>query len=66
MEAFLAGMVELHLGDCLEVLKTLPENSIDSCVCDPPYHLISASRNGSRRVNVGKPGNPYAGGGARV
>ena len=41
MEAFLAGMVELHCGDCLEVLKTLPDNSIDSCVCDPPYHLTS-------------------------
>jgi site-specific DNA-methyltransferase (adenine-specific) len=26
-------------GDCLEVLKTLEENSIDSVVCDPPYEL---------------------------
>jgi len=30
------NMVELHLGDCLEVLKTLPANSIDSIVTDPP------------------------------
>jgi hypothetical protein len=30
---------ELHLGDCLEVLKTLPDNSVDSCVTDPPYGL---------------------------
>lgn len=29
----------LHLGDCLETLKTLPDNSIDSVVCDPPYGL---------------------------
>lgn len=28
----------LH-GDCLEVLKTLPDNSIDSIVTDPPYGL---------------------------
>lgn len=25
----------------LEVLKTLPENSIDTCITDPPYHLTS-------------------------
>jgi site-specific DNA-methyltransferase (adenine-specific) len=26
-------------GDCLEVMKTLPENSVDSIVTDPPYEL---------------------------
>jgi len=31
--------VELHLGDCLEVLATMPENSIDTCITDPPYEL---------------------------
>lgn len=39
--AFLDGRVELHAGSCLDVLPTLAENSIDSCVCDPPYHLTS-------------------------
>lgn len=29
----------LHLGDCREVLKTLPANSIDAVVTDPPYGL---------------------------
>lgn len=29
----------LHLGDCLDVLKTLPDNSVDSIVTDPPYEL---------------------------
>lgn len=29
----------LHLGDCLEVMKTMPENSVDAIVCDPPYGL---------------------------
>lgn len=28
--------VNLHHGDCLEVLRTLPDNSIDSLVTDPP------------------------------
>lgn len=27
----------LHLGDCQEVLKTLPEGSINCCVTSPPY-----------------------------
>lgn len=30
---------ELHLGDCLDTLKTLPDNSVDSIVTDPPYGL---------------------------
>lgn len=29
----------LHQGDCQQVLKTLPENSIDAIVTDPPYGL---------------------------
>ena len=29
----------LHHGDCLDVIRTLPENSIDSIVTDPPYGL---------------------------
>lgn len=29
----------LHLGDCLQVLRTIPANSVDSIVTDPPYGL---------------------------
>lgn len=29
----------LYLGDCLNILCTLPENSVDSIVTDPPYGL---------------------------
>ena len=42
--------VTLYEGDCLKVLPTLPENSIDGVVCDPPYHLTQVSRGGSPRV----------------
>jgi DNA modification methylase len=31
--------MKLLLGDCLEVLKPLPENSVDAVVTDPPYGL---------------------------
>ncbi len=40
-EPLAEGKVSLHCGDCLDVLKTLDENSIDACVTDPPYHLTS-------------------------
>lgn len=40
-ETFLNGKVDLHCGDMAVVLATLNENSIDSCVTDPPYHLVS-------------------------
>ena len=29
----------LHLGDCLKTLRTIPDNSVDSIVTDPPYGL---------------------------
>lgn len=32
-------MYNILQGDCIEVLKTLPENSVDSIVTDPPYGL---------------------------
>ena len=41
MSQFLDGKVTLYAGDCLDVLDTLDENSVDSVVCDPPYHLTS-------------------------
>jgi DNA modification methylase len=31
--------VTLHHGDCLDVLRELPNNSIDAVVTDPPYGL---------------------------
>lgn len=30
---------QLIQGDCLEILRTIPDNSIDFCFADPPYNL---------------------------
>ena len=30
-------MIELYKGDCLEVMKTIEDNSIDAIITDPPY-----------------------------
>ena len=41
MESFLSDRIKLYSGNCLSVLDGMEENSLDSCVCDPPYHLTS-------------------------
>ena len=30
-------MIDLHLGDCLEVMKLIPDKSVDAIICDLPY-----------------------------
>lgn len=30
-------MIDLRLGDCLKVMATLPDASVDLILCDPPY-----------------------------
>lgn len=35
--------VTLHLGDCLDVLATLPDSSVDAVVTDPPYGLANTT-----------------------
>lgn len=32
-------MIQLYQGDCLEVMRTLPDGCMDSVVTDPPYGL---------------------------
>ncbi len=39
VETFLDGRVELHGGDCFDVLPLLQDASIDACVTDGPYHM---------------------------
>ena len=34
-----AGGVTLYAGDCIEVMRQMPENSVDAIVTDPPYGL---------------------------
>lgn len=35
---------QLYLGDCIDVMKSLPSNFVHSIVCDPPYGLSSHSQ----------------------
>lgn len=38
-ETFAESDIRLICGDCLETMRTLPDNSVDSVVTDPPYGL---------------------------
>lgn len=29
--------IELHLGDCLDVMREMPDGSVDAVITDPPY-----------------------------
>lgn len=38
-------MIDLRQGDCLELMKDIPDKSIDLIVTDPPYKTISGGHN---------------------
>ena len=35
--------VDLHLGDCLEVMRTMPDKSVDAIITDLPYGTTACS-----------------------
>ena len=49
-------MFSLYHGSCLEILKSLPENSVDMIFADPPYNLSNGgfSVHSGRQVSVHK------------
>ena len=44
--------VRLLQGDCRDVLKTLPDASVDSIVTDPPYELTTGKKGGTGTASV--------------
>lgn len=53
----LTDTISLYNSDCLQVLKSLPDNSIDSIVTDPPYGLTENKKGGTgvKSVNLDSP-----------
>ena len=44
--------MELYNGDCLEILKTIPDKSVNLVLTDPPYNVgVETQKNGKRSVN---------------
>ena len=33
--------VQLHLGDCLDVMRSMPDKSVDAVITDPPYYRVA-------------------------
>ena len=36
-------MIKLYQGDCLEVMRDIPDKSVDMILCDLPYSQTSCS-----------------------
>lgn len=43
--------VNLMLGDCLEVMKELPDNSVDMVLADIPYGEVNQKSSGLRKLD---------------
>jgi DNA modification methylase len=57
----LDGKVTLYPGDCRDSIRLLADNSIDSCVCDPPYALVSIQKRfGGANAKPANDGDVYA------
>ena len=45
-------MIDLKCGDCLEIMKQIPDKSIDLVLTDPSYNIgVNTKRNGHKIVN---------------
>ena len=40
-------MIDLRQGDCLEVMKDIPDKTIDLIVTDPPYNVSATNAGGT-------------------
>lgn len=52
MQIYNSDHGQIHQGDCLEIMKSLPENSIETCITDPPAGISF----------MGKPWDSHRGG----
>lgn len=56
-------MIDLRKGDCLEIMKDIPDKSIDLLVTDPPYKVTSRGNSGTMggywKGNLAKSGNIF-------
>ena len=47
-----AGDTRLYHGDCMDVLREIPDSSVDSVVTDPPYDLTAGKKGGTGAASV--------------
>jgi site-specific DNA-methyltransferase (adenine-specific) len=44
--------INLHLGDCLEAMKEMPDNAYELAIVDPPYGLGKRTTDGGSKRNT--------------
>src|SRR5574344_2010410 len=49
-------MIDLRQGDCLEIMKDIPDKSVDLIITDPPYYISKKSNFSKGGGNVKKYG----------
>jgi DNA modification methylase len=57
---YLTSSAVLYHADCRDVLRVLPDNSLDSCVTDPPYALVSIVKRFGSPTAAPAQGDVYA------
>lgn len=45
---------KIHLGDCMDYMRDMPDNSIDLVLTDPPYGIGESSNNNKSRGEIAK------------
>lgn len=50
---------KLYLGDCLEVIKSIPDKSVDAVITDPPYGIKLDTKYKGRGRSKLAPSNDY-------
>jgi len=43
--------IQLYLGDCLDIMRTIPDKSVDAVITDPPYGIGIASNPFRQKFN---------------
>lgn len=43
---------KIHVGDCLQLLKQIPDNTVDCCVTSPPYYGLRNYNGGELEIGV--------------
>ena len=49
MQTFLDQII---LGDCLDIMPSIPDKSIDAIICDPPYAVLNKSNASAKWDNI--------------
>ena len=47
--------IKLLHGDCLELMKSIPDSSVNLVLTDPPYKLTSGGRKGTLLLGINSP-----------